>query len=1136
MNKRRITNDERAVSGLVGEVLLIGIVIVAIGLIAVSVYSYLNKDPDTPHIEVDGIANIGKNEVHIKHQGGDPIECGNLRVLVSVNDTLLEPFDDNSPTRWGLSDKGIGNFDRWTLGKILVLDTMPEVNITEDDEIRVTIVSLSSSRVVVSGEVFGGLFGNASINMLPIADAGDDRTDGLCENTTWAEVGVWFDGSGSYDPDNPHDNTGGNYRGIVSWHWDFGDGNESDGLWVWHNYSVDGNYTVELTVTDVDGATDTDTCIVTILPPEPLFADAGPDQWVGIGAEVRFDGSGSTGCIDKWIWKFDDGNITTANTSTTTHAYNEDGDYTVNLTVVEDHTGKTANDTVIIHVMSGFKIVYPYDGDWVSDLVPIDARAFDIETNYVNFNISSVSIEDSYSQNATNYSGEAVAPNTTSYTYDWDTSSLGCGNYTIHATAYNEGGTEKGTDQITVCACNIPDLMGFWRFDDGTGSATTNDSSCNRNHGTIYGDPVWIIDGSLYALQFNGSEHIEVANSTSLAMTNKTTIGAWANSSDAGEQYILEKGAMVFEFADEVVRQDETNDTGDLGFGKNFKRAQTFKLDRDATLNNVSVYIRNNTGPWNYINATIHENGIGGEPGDVLAYFTIPDSAVTSNYAWVGADFDCQLTGEKTYWLVLESPGSSDNYAYYWNSSFAGGADGYYPNGNAWHYNVSSWTTDELWGIDMTFELNVTTSTYTDRISMPDPDNFKFIVYYGWLNCTYLNWSESGLELVMVADSNEDEIRAVQEAGVKVYYYIALGRSYNDSDDKAEWYANITAEMDAHNYTDGFVWDELDPGYFNSSYYPYTGTGNKTEFDDYLEQLNAHAHDNLTYNNLSKKTVANGVRYYANHCGSDYYMWESFMSTYHGNVSSPDYYHGDFFNTTEMEDDANIWINGIKKYEYLRDNGVLNKTLVHSFGEPDDDNKSIYDYIASRVLGVKGFSYVDSINFASGSVTIAKGLKWDLGTRMNYSIDADAGTLSGRFTNGYVTDYVNWSFTHNSTNYTTDLISDPLTAHWLNSSSGVTGLDLCLIRGQVDFMHGVLRSSTDITGWDSWHHNATAAVILDALNGTATLYVDDIPAAERTFPMGLPFDFTGSNLTIGANNTGAYGFNGSIEEVQIYDS
>jgi len=1130
MNKQRITSDERAVSGLVGEVLLIGIVIVAIGLIAVSVYSYLNKDPDTPHIEVDGVVNIGTNEIHIKHQGGDPIECENLRVLVNVNGTLLDPYDDNSPLRWGLSDEGIGNFERWTLGNILVLDTMPEVNITDDDEIRVTIVSRSSNRVVVSGEVFGGLFGNASINRIPIADAGDDQTDGLCENTTWAEVWVWFNGSGSYDPDNP---TGGIYRGIVSWQWDFDDGNESDVLdtpYVWHNYSVDGNYTVTLTVTDVDGATDTDTCEVTILPPANLTADAGPDQWVGLGTEVRLDGSGSTGCIKEWRWDFGDGTNATVNASTTTHTYSEEGDYTVNLTVVEDHTGKTANDSAIIHVVeNGFMIVHPADGDWVSGTVPIEAHVIGMEGyDHTDFSIRSVSIETNYFLDETDDSGETVSDNTTSYTCDWDTTGLGCGNCTIKATAHNTAGTTM-TDQITVCVCDAPDLMGLWYFDDGTGSETANDSSCNRNHGIIYGDPVGIIDG-WHALLFNGSEYIEVANSTSLAMTNKTTIGAWANSSDAGEQYVLAKGDMVFEsVGDAVVRQDETG--WPQGFGNFRMRAQTFMLDHDAVLDNVSIYIRKAPGVTGGIEVSIHENGAAG-PGTKVASALIPDGDVSTSYAWITVPFNCDLTGSNDYWLVLKSPTATGGTGSYWwnagwiwpNSPYLSG-EALYSDGGGWNH---------LGGYDMTFELNITSvpSTYTDRISMPDPDNFKYLVCYAWLNCTYLNWSESGLELVMVADSNEAEIGAVQDAGVKVYYYIALGCSYNDSEDKDEWYANITAKMDSHNYTDGFVWDELDPGYFDPYYGCIGGTGNKTKFDAYLEQLNAHAH-----NNLSKKTVANGVRYYANHCGSDYYMWESFMSSYHGNVTSPDYYYGDFFNTTGVEDDANIWINGIKKYEYLRDNGVLNKTLVHSFGEPDDDDKSIYDYIASRVLGVKGFSYVDSINFASGNVIIAEGLKWDLGTRMNYSVDAGAGTLSGRFTNGYVTDYVNWSSTHNSTNYTTDLISDPLTAHWLNSSSRVTGLDLCLIRGQVDFMHGVLRSSTDITGQDSWHQDATAAVTLDALNGTATLWVNGTLAAERTFPMGLPFDFTGSNLTIGANNnTGAYGFNGSIEEVRIYDS
>ncbi len=973
MNKQ-LTSDERAVSELVGEVLLMGIVVVAIGLIAVSVYSYLNNDPETPHIEVDGITNIGKNEIHIKHQGGDPIECENLRVLVSVNGTALDPFDDTSPLRWGLREKGIGNFDRWTLGNILVLDTMPEVNITEDDTIRVTLVSLSSNRVIMSGEVFGGLFGNASINRIPIADAGDDRINGLCgDNATLTNISVWFDGSGSYDPDNPH---GGIYRGIVSWDWEFEEANGTTttdhGIWVQHTYNDSGIYDVTLTVTDVDGATAEDTCKITIRPPEPLSADAGPDQWAAIGADVQFDGSGSTGCIKEWQWEFGDGNITTTNTSAITHAYSEEGEYTINLTVVEDHTGKMANDSCnIIVVVNGFKIVRPADGAWASGIELIEVYVLGMEgSDHTDFSIRSVSSETNYSLDVTDDSGETVTQNTTSYTHNWNTASLECGNYTIHATAYNAGGTEMGTDNITVCVCDLLDLVGFWRFDDGTGSRAANDSSCNRNHGIINGDPTWITDGIWHALRFNGSEYIEVANSTSLAMTNKTTIGVWANSSDAGEQYILAKG-------------------------------------------------------------------------------------------------------------------------------------------------------------DVVFELNITT-TYTDRISMPDPDNFKFLVYHGNLNSTDLdiNWTESGLELVMVNDSNETEIRVVQEAGVKVYYYIALGRSYNESTSKTDWEAGVLDEMDAHNYTDGFVWDELDDEYYGDE-------ANRLDFNERLDRLNDHAHNNMT----GKKTVANGVRYYANHNGSDYYLWESFISTHYSGA----YHYDDFFNGTAPSGD--LWsdnstdrINGIKKYDYLNASGVLNRTLAHCYGPANDDNRSIYGYIASRVLGLKGFSYADSTNFVSENATIAEGLKWDLGTRMNYSVDADAGNLSGRFTNGAVVDCVNQTVAFDNTTYTTDLISDPLTAHLLNNSSRVTGLDLCLIRGQVDFMHGVLRSSTDITGWDSWHHNATAAVILDAEKGTSTLRVDDVLAANRTFPMGLPFDFTGSNLTIGANNTGTYGFNGSIEEVRIYDS
>ncbi len=43
--------------------------------------------------------------------------------------------------------------------------------------------------------------------------------------------------------------------GIVSWHWDFGDGVTSTQASPTHKYAQDGNYTVSLTVTDADGLT-----------------------------------------------------------------------------------------------------------------------------------------------------------------------------------------------------------------------------------------------------------------------------------------------------------------------------------------------------------------------------------------------------------------------------------------------------------------------------------------------------------------------------------------------------------------------------------------------------------------------------------------------------------------------------------------------------------------------------------------------------------------------------------------------------------------------------------------------------------------------------------------------------------------
>ena len=73
----------------------------------------------------------------------------------------------------------------------------------------------------------------------------DDCTDGVCV----------FDGSGSTDPDGDE---------IVSYAWDFGDGNSSDEVSPTHTYAASGPYTVMLTVTDARGASSSSTTTVTV--------------------------------------------------------------------------------------------------------------------------------------------------------------------------------------------------------------------------------------------------------------------------------------------------------------------------------------------------------------------------------------------------------------------------------------------------------------------------------------------------------------------------------------------------------------------------------------------------------------------------------------------------------------------------------------------------------------------------------------------------------------------------------------------------------------------------------------------------------------------------------------------------------
>jgi len=153
---------------------------------------------------------------------------------------------------------------------------------------------------------------------------------------------VRFDASVSQDPD-------GN---VVACTWDFGDGATADSLQTDHAYATEGTYSVNLTVTDDDGASASATQFVLVAGRggAPVASFTPSSAAIDAGGHVQFDASASYapgGEIVAYAWQFGDGGSATG--KVVTHTYDTAGTYTVTLTVTGD-LGATAIGSGTVYV------------------------------------------------------------------------------------------------------------------------------------------------------------------------------------------------------------------------------------------------------------------------------------------------------------------------------------------------------------------------------------------------------------------------------------------------------------------------------------------------------------------------------------------------------------------------------------------------------------------------------------------------------------------------------------------------------------------------------------------------------------------------------------------------------------------
>ncbi|PIQ30321.1 MAG: hypothetical protein COW63_10030, partial [Bacteroidetes bacterium CG18_big_fil_WC_8_21_14_2_50_41_14] len=148
--------------------------------------------------------------------------------------------------------------------------------------------------------------------------------------------------------DTPIDFMGFSTSNIISWDWDFGDGQTASGQNVSHSYSTWGDMTITLMVTDQNGCTETSIHNITIV--EPVIVDFSYTIDSCLTAQFTDLSIPPPGYyLVEWYWEFGDDSVSTW--PDPRHSYLSGGLYNVTLTVTADSAGYLCTNSITLPVI-----------------------------------------------------------------------------------------------------------------------------------------------------------------------------------------------------------------------------------------------------------------------------------------------------------------------------------------------------------------------------------------------------------------------------------------------------------------------------------------------------------------------------------------------------------------------------------------------------------------------------------------------------------------------------------------------------------------------------------------------------------------------------------------------------------------
>lgn len=335
MGRGQVMNgNDRAVSEVIGSILLISVVVIGVAVIGVLLMSHPTPR-NLPALSAVISEDTAQKTISIYHDGGDTLNRGDFKIYVDGNDRTTK-FGD--PATWSIGQTLTFRYEEYSS------DPPGLVQIVYTGGSGATVLASSDFGFNPSGTLTTGPTGSATSTPTgttttpvpgPVANFTASPLTGI------APLTVQFTDHSTNSP--------------TSWSWNFGDGDTTNSTKQnpVHTYANPGNYTVSLTVANGVGSnTSTRTNYITVNPlPSADFTGtptAGPAP-----LQVNFSAI-STGTPTAWSWSFGDGNTTGASQQNPVHLYTVAGNYTVSLTTTYPGSSNTTTKTNYIQVTNGF--------------------------------------------------------------------------------------------------------------------------------------------------------------------------------------------------------------------------------------------------------------------------------------------------------------------------------------------------------------------------------------------------------------------------------------------------------------------------------------------------------------------------------------------------------------------------------------------------------------------------------------------------------------------------------------------------------------------------------------------------------------------------------------------------------------